>query len=417
MNRQKTLFHSGRTALSWCAALSLAAALPGAALADEPVTKGASKDAAATTVTVQGNKIPEGKHCLYMNLATVPVNTSDKLLSITAGINGQATLMSLDTGTLHSQLTDSEAEKLGVQLLHAKQTVKGVNGEVQAMHAAFLNDVALDQFFWHRVTVGVVPQIPESYDAKVGADILLNGLNKDIEIALANKEIKVFVPADCSNQFLAYWDDHAFVVPLSDLSQSDPRQVVTVHINGHEIIAMIDSGAPHSIIDVEAAARLGITPKTAGVTEWQHTDKIGKALGVTWLAPVDSFTIGDETIRNTKIGIADLWGPAPIEAPFKAAMRLKSLEPPLPGGDKAISVQSGMGRIAQLSSAISETVHPDMLLGADFLKTHRVLLAMSQRRLYFTYLGGKVFEQDDMKKTAELVQPADDLASADGAGH
>jgi hypothetical protein len=34
---------------------------------------------------------------------------------------------------------------------------------------------------------------------------------------------------------------------------------------------------------------------------------------------------------------------------------------------------------------------PDMLLGADFLRSHRVLLAMSQRRLYFSYVGGRVF--------------------------
>ena len=32
-----------------------------------------------------------------------------------------------------------------------------------------------------------------------------------------------------------------------------------------------------------------------------------------------------------------------------------------------------------------------MILGADFLRAHRVLLAISQRKLYFTYVGGKVF--------------------------
>src|SRR5205809_5183046 len=30
----------------------------------------------------------------------------------------------------------------------------------------------------------------------------------------------------------------------------------------------------------------------------------------------------------------------------------------------------------------------EMFLGADFLQAHRVLVALSQRRLYFTYLGG-----------------------------
>jgi hypothetical protein len=33
-----------------------------------------------------------------------------------------------------------------------------------------------------------------------------------------------------------------------------------------------------------------------------------------------------------------------------------------------------------------------MLLGADFLRAHRVYVAHSQRRMYFTYEGGPVFQ-------------------------
>ena len=32
-----------------------------------------------------------------------------------------------------------------------------------------------------------------------------------------------------------------------------------------------------------------------------------------------------------------------------------------------------------------------MLIGADFLRAHRVLVSHSQRKMYFTYLGGPVF--------------------------
>ena len=37
---------------------------------------------------------------------------------------------------------------------------------------------------------------------------------------------------------------------------------------------------------------------------------------------------------------------------------------------------------------------PEMLLGADFLRSHRVLFAASQRRFYFSYIGGAVFQAD-----------------------
>jgi hypothetical protein len=52
----------------------------------------------------------------------------------------------------------------------------------------------------------------------------------------------------------------------------------------------------------------------------------------------------------------------------------------------------------------------DMILGADFLRSHRVLFAMSQDKLYLTYLGGDVFTpgarvEPWMRKEAEDGNP------------
>ena len=44
---------------------------------------------------------------------------------------------------------------------------------------------------------------------------------------------------------------------------------------------------------------------------------------------------------------------------------------------------------SRLSKSV-ETAKP-MLLGADFLRAHRVLVSHSQHKMYFTYLGGPVF--------------------------
>ncbi len=71
---------------------------------------------------------------------------------------------------------------------------------------------------------------------------------------------------------------------------------------------------------------------------------VGKEFFATYLAPVSSFKIGQEEIRNTRIRIGDI----------------------------------------ELSSA-------DMLIGADFFLSHRIFVANSQRKLYFTYNGGPVF--------------------------
>ena len=71
---------------------------------------------------------------------------------------------------------------------------------------------------------------------------------------------------------------------------------------------------------------------------------IGRRMIPSWLAPVASFKIGDEEVRNTRLRIA--------------AMSLPNT---------------------------------DMLLGADFFLSHRVYVANSQHRIYFTYNGGPVF--------------------------
>jgi hypothetical protein len=44
-----------------------------------------------------------------------------------------------------------------------------------------------------------------------------------------------------------------------------------------------------------------------------------------------------------------------------------------------------------------------MLLGADFLRVHRALIAYSQRKVYFTYTGGTVFPTRQGKPCGETA--------------
>ena len=79
----------------------------------------------------------------------------------------------------------------------------------------------------------------------------------------------------------------------------------------------------------------------------------------TAIGPFESFAIGDEMIRNPYLRFADIFR---------------------------------YSKFATTAGHLPRAVaHPDMLLGADFLRSHRVLVAHSQRRIYFTYAGGTVF--------------------------
>ena len=333
-------------------------------------------------VDVQGHSIPSGPHCVYMNLATLPVKLSGGLVTVNGTVNGSNTAMVVVTGSEYTELSLQAAEKLGLKVAHTKMTEFDAKGKEEAIYAAYVGNVALGKNMREGIRLGVAPTLGASHSAIAGADIVLGSYRRDVEFSLATSEIKFLVPTGCDNAFLAYWDDNASTVPLTALSQNDPRQLVTVEVNGHEMVALIDSGAPTSLIDLAAAERVGVTPKSAGVTELTNGDGIRPRHGKTWLASFSSFAIGGETIKNPAIGITDLWGMGKVEPDVTVMLRtgIQTL-----GG---LADRSGMGSFQAL---IDGEGHPDMLLGADFLRCHRVLFAMSQRRKYFTYLGGKVF--------------------------
>jgi predicted aspartyl protease len=356
-------------------------------------------------IVIHGQKVPEGPHCLYLNLATLPVKSSNGLVTAKLGINGDAVITVVDTGALRTMLSRHEADKLGLTLSHSKITVTGTHGEAIPTNAALVNDIALDHYFWHGLKLEVVSQITDSYSALAGADILLNGVKRDIEFSLATSEMKVFVPFGCDNAFLAYWDNSASEIPLANLSSNDPRQVVTVEINGKKMIAMIDSGSPTSIVNLDAAAKIGVTPQSPGVSEVPNSENVGKQHGKAWSAPFESFVIGGETIKNPKIAIGDLWGQAPSGSSLQSGLRMQSIAGVTPhngpGGPVFVAPASdGIAKTGTFRSEDMPTDHPDLLLGADFLKSHRVLLAISQGRLYYSYLGGQVFGYEDEPKVA-----------------
>src|SRR5205823_12094090 len=49
----------------------------------------------------------------------------------------------------------------------------------------------------------------------------------------------------------------------------------------------------------------------------------------------------------------------------------------------------------------------EMLLGLDFLRAHRVYVAHSQGRLYFTYAGGSVFSDPPPQPPTPTAKPGD----------
>jgi len=148
---------------------------------------------------------------------------------------------------------------------------------------------------------------------------------------LANGVIRLLRAHDCGSSVLAYWlkpGQFYSILDFSAATAQTPHISRSASVNGAAIRFMLEPGVPATILGARAAQAAAV-----------RSDGTGTAV-------LASFKIGDEEIRNARLRVGEL-----------------------PVADSA-----------------------DMLLGADFLRSHRIYLSGSQGKLYFTHNGGSVFD-------------------------
>src|SRR5215472_5092929 len=296
--------------------------------------------------------------CRLVKRFELPVIMSGTRPMVHAKINGTDVLFLVDSGSFFSTLTPETAADLKLHLEPAPVwfAMTGIGGESRT----WLTRV--DTFTLQSLTVPKVEFIVGGNDIGGGAAGVLGQnvlrLAGDIEYDLANGVIRFFRADDCRKSPLAYWarEQPYSVVEIAHATPERPYTIGTAFLNGTKIRVTFDTGASASMLTLDAAKRAGVTPESAGVVAAGNTyGGWGTRLVKTWIAPFPSFRIGEEEVRNTHL------------------------------------------RIGAVSLGDS-----DMLVGADFFLSHRVYVANSQAKLYFTYNGGPVF---DLTSTASAAGP------------
>lgn len=287
--------------------------------------------------------------CRYTAVARVPVSYTGPSLSptIPGVIEGKPAHMLVDTGAFETLLTRTGTERRGMLLRNTGTLAHGIGGSTR-LYAAKVKDFGVGPA---RSAAGYLRVVADTgftpdFDAIVGAPFLLQA---DLEVSLATKEIKFFRPTNCSEAFLGYWSEDALVIPFEASASDSPNPHFSVFLNGYRLDAIIDSGAAVTVVDLEAAKRAGLKMDAPGMVRMGDTVGVGERRVARWTTTVDKLTIGNENINNARIGVTDTRGAA----------------------------------------------RADVVLGADFLRSHRVLFAMSQKKLYFSYVGGQPLGQRD----------------------
>jgi hypothetical protein len=287
--------------------------------------------------------------CTLVRSPDIPVTMNGLRPLVRARINGRDALFVADSGAFFSMITPAAVERYRLTAEPSIEglSVAGVGGGLERAQVARAKSFTI-----------LGTQFPNVEFIAAGGDfgnaVGLLGQNffrlADVEYDLAHGVIRLVQPQHCGRDTpLAYWTaaTHApySVVDIEFATAAEPFTKSIAYLNGTRIRVIFDTGSPSSLLTLKAAKRAGITPASEGVTRAGPVSGIGRGAARTWIAPFQSFKIGDEQIENTRLRFGDI-----------------------------------------------ELRWADMLLGVDFFLSHRIYVASSQSKVYFTYNGGPVFD-------------------------
>jgi predicted aspartyl protease len=278
----------------------------------------------------------EAPQCKLVRSAEWRVRADHNRPVIDGAINGQLVGVLLDTGSTVSLLKRSMAQRLRLP----RSAVEGTSLESALVSEFRIGKSTREDW---RVLMSDDYDFGDDVAVIIGDDFFRQA---DVEFDLRNNAVRVFQTKDCAGVSLAYWSRQALEVPLEESGRIE----VTVAIDGRPVRALVDSSAGRSLLAQAQAAALGVTPHSPRAAPAGCARASTTRLVDSWSAQFETFAIGAETIRNPTLRFANLW-----------------------------------------QDAASAEAMPQMVLGGDFLRSHRVFVARSQGKMYFTYEGGPVF--------------------------
>lgn len=291
-------------------------------------------------------------HCTLQTIGTFPVDMQGLHPIVSAEINGVNVRFLLDTGDFYNLMWRNAATRYQLPITPVPGgpiNVENSAGDTSTAEVATIKSFVFPGLPPSKAQFLVVNGLSDDPAGLIGENLLKIS---DVEYDLANGIARFFKPVDCDGRSLAYWavSTPYTSVTLHNMNVTENHLAATAMVNGTAMVVWLDTGATRSLLSLKAAERLGITPTSPGVTP------LGKegGLGEMWIAPVASFELGGEKIEN-------------------AHLLIGRFEPQEPYG------------------YVGYEEFPDMILGEDFFLSHRIYVAYSQNKIYFTYNGGPLF--------------------------
>jgi hypothetical protein len=127
------------------------------------------------------------------------------------------------------------------------------------------------------------------------------------EFDLAHGVIRLLLTDGCKPEELPYWAKTYAMADLERLNPQHARIAANVLVNGKRISAILDTGAHTSIIARQVAESVGAGPGHAGTVSAGQVAGLAAIPIESWIGTFASFGIGDESMSNVQLQIADLF--------------------------------------------------------------------------------------------------------------
>lgn len=339
----------------------------------------------------------EAAECSLQLINMVPIAVTDNVMTLPVVINGSEQRFAFDTAAIASQIAPDAARDLklpvtdagparitgsGAAALAASPMTHGTGAsgvagaslnagdDVEIYDAAgrlFENFATVKNFQFGAMQNTDVPLQVTTFPPGQTAGLLNNELFEryDIDLNFHAARFAMFAPDHCRGDVL-YWRAPGMAA-LPMLTRAH-RIAVRVTVDGKDLTALIDTGAPRSEMKMDAAMRLfGIGPQSPGVTLKQAASTSDR----------DRYAYDFKTLS---------FGTVAIGSPHLLLTReilIRGANPNAPTGSLLRNGVEG---------------EPEMVIGMDLLKLLHLYIAFGEHTLYVTQ--GPELDAGDKKALA-----------------
>lgn len=293
---------------------------------------------------------PASAECKFDKVSVVkPVIANDQLY-LPSKINDKPVLFLIDTGSLQTALFREAATALGLNITAYGATLYANSGGGNPSKTSGGTSA-----------MGAETE-PTSYRAAIvgllGEDLLSHF---DVEFDVKGGRFILYQVQGCESDNLAYWSKDYDVADMTRYDPKEPRVLMSGKLNDSPTLIQIASGMSFTAVSSTAADARGVSADGPDAKELGTVPGLQGEPTRAWLGTFANFSLDEEKTGQAKI--AFLKFPRAKEANIERGSRL----------------------------AKADVTTAEMALGFDFLQAHHVLISHSQKKVYFSYLGGAPF--------------------------